>query len=74
VIFPILLFWGMTYQGRMRSRYRHIRERIADINSSVENSIQGIREVKSFANEQHEIVRFNDVNTEFRYAKEKMYC
>lgn len=70
---PILLFWGMTYQGRMRSRYRHIRERIADINSSVENSIQGIREVKSFANEQHEIVRFNDVNTEFRYAKEKMY-
>ena len=70
---PVLLFWGMTYQGRMRSRYRHIRERIADINSSVENSIQGIREVKSFANEKHEILRFNDVNIEFRYAKEKMY-
>ncbi|MFC1498854.1 ABC transporter ATP-binding protein [Verrucomicrobiota bacterium] len=70
---PFLLVWGMTYQGRMRSRYRHIRQRIADINSSVENSIQGIREVKSFANEELEIDRFEDVNTEFRFAKEQMY-
>lgn len=70
---PFMLAWGMTYQGRMRKRYRHIRERIADINSSVENSIQGIREVKSFANEELEIDRFADVNTEFRFAKEKMY-
>ena len=71
---PILLFWGMTYQGRMRVRYRRIRERIADINSSVENSIQGIREVKSFANEKIEIDRFDDVNSEFKYAKERMYA
>ncbi|MCK4248159.1 MAG: ABC transporter ATP-binding protein, partial [Candidatus Omnitrophica bacterium] len=70
---PLLLFWGMTYQKRMRNRYRHIRKRIADINSSVENSIQGIREVKSFANEDLEIGRFQDVNREFRFAKEKMY-
>ena len=71
---PFLLFWGMTYQGRMRSRYRHIRERIADINSSVENSIQGIREIKSFANEKREIGRFDDVNSEFCFAKERMYA
>ena len=71
---PILLLWGMTYQGRMRVRYRRIRERIADINSSVENSIQGIREVKSFANEEIEIDRFDDVNSEFKFAKEKMYA
>ncbi|OVE76020.1 thiamine ABC transporter permease [bacterium E08(2017)] len=70
---PLLFLWGMTYQGRMRNRYRHVRERIADINSSVENSIQGIREVKSFANEDLEIAHFEDVNTEFLSAKEKMY-
>lgn len=70
---PFLLLWGMTYQGRMRNRYRHIRTRIADINSSVENSIQGIREVKSFANEELELERFDDVNSEFKFAKEKMY-
>ena len=71
---PFLLFWGLTYQSRMRKRYRKIRERIADINSSVENSIQGIREIKSYANENQEIERFNEVNTEFRSAKEKMYA
>ena len=71
---PFLLLWGMTYQGRMRVKYRHIRERIADINSSVENSIQGIREVKSFANEELEIGRFDDVNSEFKFAKERMYA
>ncbi len=70
---PFLMLWGMTYQGRMRKRYRHIRKKIADINSSVENSIQGIREVKSFANEELEIDRFDDVNTQFRFAKENMY-
>ncbi len=71
---PFLLLWGLTYQGRMRVKYRHIRERIADINSTVENSIQGIREVKSFANEKLEIGRFDDVNSEFKVAKEKMYA
>lgn len=70
---PLLLTWGMIYRKRMRSSYSHIRKRIADINSSVENSIQGIREVKSFANEELEISRFDDVNAEFRQAKEKMY-
>jgi len=57
----------------MRRGWRQIRQRIADINSSVENSLQGIREVKSYANEDHEIVRFNGVNREFRIAKEGMY-
>ena len=70
---PLLFTWGMIYRKRMRSSYSHIRKRIADINSSVENSIQGIREVKSFANEDLEISRFDDVNSEFRQAKEKMY-
>ena len=70
---PFLFGWGMIYRKKMRNSYRHIRKRIADINSSVENSIQGIREVKSFANEELEISRFDDVNSEFRYAKEKMY-
>jgi len=57
----------------LRRGWRRIRQRIADINSSVENSIQGIREVKSFANEEYEIDRFDGVNREFRLAKEGMY-
>ena len=71
---PLMVGWALFFGARMRRGWRKVRERIADINSSVENSIQGIREVKSFANEDYEIDRFDGVNREFRTAKERMYA
>lgn len=70
---PLMLLWGGVFGRRLRSSFREVRRKVADINSSVENSIQGIREVKSFANEPREIERFGDVNLRFRGAKEEMY-
>ncbi len=70
---PMLVCWGVFYGGSMRRGFRNVRKKIADINSSVENSVQGIREVKSFANEDEEIDKFSTVNVSFRSAKEKMY-
>ncbi len=70
---PLLVAWGVFYGGSMRRGFRNVRKKIADINSSVENSVQGIREVKAFANEDEEIDKFDIVNVSFRAAKEKMY-
>ena len=70
---PLLVSWGIFYGGSMRRGFRNVRKKIADINSSVENSVQGIREVKSYANEREEIDKFRLVNVSFRSAKEKMY-
>ncbi|MDP8210921.1 MAG: ABC transporter ATP-binding protein [Candidatus Stygibacter australis] len=70
---PLLLIWGLTFGRRMKSGFRTVRKRIADINSSVENSVQGIRVVKSYANEDMEIDKFTTVNDNFRVAKETMY-
>ena len=70
---PALLIWGFTIGHKMKGGFRKVRKRIADINSQVENSVQGIREVKSYANEHIEINRFDDVNQKFRLAKENMY-
>jgi len=70
---PALAAWGILYGGPMRRGFRRVRKKIADINSSVENSVQGIREVKSFANEEEEIVKFGQVNLSFKTAKEDMY-
>ena len=70
---PLLLAWGLTYGRKMKGGFRKVRRKIADINSSVENSVQGIREVKSFANEEVEIEKFEYVNQNFRLAKENMY-
>jgi ATP-binding cassette subfamily B protein len=70
---PLLLIWGLTYGRKMKGGFRLVRLRIADINSSVENSMQGIREVKAFTNEHLEIEKFETINFNFKLAKEKMY-
>ena len=71
--FPFMLIWGIIFGGRMRHGFRRVRKEIADINSTVENSVQGIREVKSFANEWLEEEKFCSSNRSFRMAKEEVY-
>ena len=73
VPFPFMLIWGIIFGGRIRSGFRKVRKEIAEINSTVENSVQGIREVKAFANEELEEEKFHNSNTTFRYAKENAY-
>lgn len=70
---PLMLGWGGSYARRMRMHFREVRLKVADINSNVENAIQGIREVKSYANEPRQMELFGEVNTRFRTAKENMY-
>ena len=43
--------------------------KIADVNGRVEDSVSGIRVVKSFTNEEFEIKRFRKQNALFRLAK-----
>jgi len=70
---PILLLWGSSFRIRMRSVFRDVRRRVADINSNVENAVQGIREVQSHAMEHASIQRFGEVNTDYQNAKYRMY-
>ncbi len=70
---PLILVWGSIYRMRMRRTFRQVRKRVADINSNVENAIQGIREVQSYAKEDYAVSQFDDVNYEFEMAKTNMY-
>ncbi len=70
---PFMFLWGMLVGKKMKKSFRVVRKRIADINSSVENSMQGIREVKSYANEDLVYSKFTTHNTEFKLAKEYAY-
>lgn len=70
---PIMLLWGIGIGRKLKEKYRDIKEKIANINSSIENSVQGIREVKSYANEDLEIDKFQAVNTDFRKSKENAF-
>ncbi len=71
---PFIVVWGLIFQGKMFRGFRQVRKKVADINSSVENSIQGIREVKSFTNEDQEITKFFETNRKFVKAREDVYA
>ncbi|GAK56755.1 ABC transporter related protein [Candidatus Vecturithrix granuli] len=70
----IMIWWMFSYGTKMHSGFHNVLKKIADINSSVENSVQGIREVKSYANEALELKKFEDVNHHFKFAKEHIYA
>ena len=70
---PFIVFWGAIFQRKMKASFREVRKTIADVNSRVENSIQGIREVKSYTNELGEIEKFHLVNQRFTNARENAF-
>ncbi|MCP3967595.1 MAG: ABC transporter ATP-binding protein [Lentisphaerae bacterium] len=70
---PFIIIWGSVFMRRMKRSFRQVRKRIADLNSQVENSIQGIREVKAFTNEEYQVEKFHEVNTKFRNARENVF-
>jgi ATP-binding cassette subfamily B protein len=54
----------------MYDAFRQERERIAEVNADLENSLSGMRETKSFTNEDYEMSRFDHSNNLFRIARE----
>ena len=57
----------------MKQAFSQNRAKIADINSQIEDSLSGIRVVKSFANEREELKKFNVGNDNFVKAKRTSY-
>lgn len=61
------------YNLRMRAVFAKNREKIAQVNARIQDSLAGIRVVKSFSNETIELNKFNDDNHEFVKTKEESY-
>ena len=70
---PIMIWFGISKRGRMSKAFKDVRVKIADVNAQLENSVSGIRVVKSFTNEEHEMEKFNDGNIRFKEAREDSY-
>lgn len=69
IMVPFLI-WLITYSNKkMNGAWKEMYGKVADVNSRVEDSIAGIRVVKSFTNEVFEIERFRQQNGFFRHAK-----
>ena len=72
-VIPLMLFVTATVRKKMRAAFKEQRQRCGELNASVEDSLLGIRVVKSFANEDIENQKFEQGNTDFFRVKAKAY-
>ncbi len=70
---PIMVVYALYFNRKMKRAFKVRREKIGDINSQIEDSLSGIRVVKSFANEEIEIEKFHKGNENFVEAKRISY-
>lgn len=70
VVFAVIMFWQNM---RMREVFSDNRKKISGINAQLQDSLAGMRVVKSFANEQTEHSKFRASNDRYLSSKENMY-
>lgn len=73
IILPVMFVYVFFLNKKMRNAFKENRKKIAEINSSAEDNLSGIRVVKSFANEDIEIAKFKEGNDAFLKAKKNSY-
>ena len=70
---PILAIYSYYFNKKMHTAFKRIKERIGDVNAQVEDTLSGIRVVKSFANEELENTKFAYENDRFLVSRESGY-
>jgi len=69
-LIPIMFFFSLHLGEKMYEALKVIREKMAEVNSIVEDSLSGIRVVKSFTNEDYENEKFCEGNHNYRRSRE----
>lgn len=72
-ILPVMLLCSMRFNRKMRRAFKKSRTQIGEINAQVEDSLLGVRVVKSFANEAVEEEKFRGGNHDFLEIKKEQY-
>lgn len=72
-LIPVMLVSSMSFNKKMRSAFKRSRNQIGELNAQVEDSLLGVRVVKSFANEEVEEEKFRRGNEGFLNIKREAY-
>ncbi len=72
-VLPFMLIASYHFNGKMRRVMRARNKQVGEINAQVEDSLLGIRVVKSFANEAIEEEKFHEGNRRFLELKSESY-
>ncbi|NCC54539.1 MAG: ABC transporter ATP-binding protein [Erysipelotrichia bacterium] len=72
-IIPFMVIFAIYYNRQMKKAFKANKKKIGDINARIEDSLSGIRVVKSFANEHEELHRFKRENNQWLDTKRNSY-
>ncbi len=70
---PVLVIFSLYFNRKLHGAFLRSRERIADVNAQVEDTLAGIRVVKSFTNEEAEQGKFIEENNRFLESRNSIY-
>ncbi len=70
---PLMLLYSLHFNRKMNRALRRSKERVAEVNAQVEDSLAGIRVVQSFANEALEQAKFDRANARFVESRRQEY-
>lgn len=70
---PVLVWFAVSRRAAMNEAFMQERRQIAEVNADLENSLLGMREAKSFTNEEYEMDRFDRSNKLFKDARETAF-
>lgn len=73
LVTTFMLIFSINQNKKMRAVFMDNRRKIATVNASLQDSLSGIRVVKSFANEPVEHKKFEHSNLQFLDSKERNY-
>lgn len=73
-VVPFIVLFTFLSRRNMRAAMKNSRVQMADVNSTLENSLTGIRETKARVAEQHEMCKFNASNELYaKYRRDAMF-
>ncbi len=72
-VIPPMLIVLTIFNRKMKAGFKESRKQVGELNSQIEDSLLGIRVVKSFANEEVEEEKFDKGNQKFLKIKTKVY-
>lgn len=65
-VIPFMIYFAIHYNGKMKGNFRKTRESLANVNGQLQDSLSGIKVVKSFTNEGYEIEKFDEENSTYK--------
>lgn len=66
VTIPFLAFTAVRFEGKIHPAFREMRKAMSNLTTAVQENITGVRTVKSFAREPHEVSKFSIRNEEYQ--------